>query len=96
MISEEQQMIIKTSRIAALALMLGASPSMAFAQDSNSQKSFEVSSLRLNSLPIPTSREKVLGTATDTTPNAVSAPKVRRTASGIRIVGAVYFPQDRN
>lgn len=89
-------MIAGISKFVAIALILGTAPTMTLAQENNSQQSFEVSSLRLSSLPIPTSRAQALGTQDDAAPDAATAPKIRRTADGIRIVGAVYFPEDRN
>ena len=87
-------MIASTIKIVGFALILGAAPSMTMAQENSSQESFEASSLRLSSLPIPTSRERALGTLDDASRDDVAAPKIRRTASGIRIVGPVYFPDE--
>ncbi len=88
----EQRVIARTTQILAFAVLLGAAPSVAVAQDANSQKSYEVSSLQLSSLPVPTSRSEALKTANVKSPAAEPAEKIRRTASGIRIVGPVYFP----
>ncbi|WP_210191073.1 hypothetical protein [Aurantimonas sp. 22II-16-19i] len=92
-------MIARTVKIVSFALILGAAPSTTMAQENNSQESFEVSSLRLSSLPIPTSRATALDTlddaSQDASQDAAPAAEIRRTASGIRIVGPVYFPDER-
>ena len=85
-------MIGNTGKFVAMGLMLAGIPAMATAQENNSTESYEVSSLRLSSLPIPTSRADALGTA----PESAKQPKIRRTTDGIRIVGPVFFPEDRN
>ncbi|MBP0616727.1 hypothetical protein [Jiella mangrovi] len=83
----------------AAASVLVSTSSFVHAQDASSQESFEVSSLRLDSLPIPTSRAEAIGSGADTRSgiDAVASPdpKIRRTATGIRIVGPVYFPEER-
>ena len=89
-------MIAKTTLIAAFGLMLGAASTAAFAQDRADDQSFEVSSLRLTSLPIPTSRAEALVADQVAAKEIAPAPKIRRTADGIRMVGPVYFPEDRN
>ncbi|MBO0904478.1 hypothetical protein [Jiella sonneratiae] len=83
-------MLSKTGTLLACLSILALAPSVAAAKDGNSQESFQVSSLRLSSLPIPTSREKVLGESAP-----AKAAKIRRTATGIRMVGPVFFPEDR-
>lgn len=88
-------MIARTVKIVSFALILGAAPSTTMAQENNAQESFEVSSLRLSSLPIPTSRATALDTLDDASQDAAPAAEIRRTASGIRIVGPVYFPDER-
>lgn len=92
MIIEEQPVISPAFRCAVISAAIGFAPLPALAQDNSSQKSFEVSSLHLADLPIPTSREKALGETVETK----TAPKIRRTSSGIRMVGPVFFPEDRN
>ena len=84
-------MLGNTGKIVTVSLILAGIPAMAAAQDNNSTESYEVSSLRLSSLPIPTSRADAIGTA----PEATQQPEIRRTTAGIRIVGPVFFPEDR-
>ncbi|MCE7029842.1 hypothetical protein [Jiella avicenniae] len=91
MVSKEQLVVGNTGKIIAISLILAGVPAMAAAQDAKSTQSYEVSSLRLTSLPVPTSRASALGIDTKVSEQR----KIRRTADGIRIVGPVFFPEDR-
>ncbi|MCB8839532.1 hypothetical protein [Aurantimonas sp. VKM B-3413] len=71
----------------AAASLLTAQAIPAVAQSNDDQKSYQVSELRPSIIPVPSERP----VATAHADTATQKP-IRRTDSGIRIVGPVFFP----
>ncbi|MCQ0989368.1 hypothetical protein [Jiella marina] len=70
--------------------LLVATTAPTLAQSNDDAKTYEVSELRLQHIPIPTARpDRSDGQ------EKIARSEIRRTAEGIRIVGPAFFPEDR-
>lgn len=87
-------MKIVTNMLVVTAALLAGGVSSALAQDSTSQHSYQVSELQVSKVPVPSERPAAKLAVIGDHEHRPDADTVRRTASGIRIVGPTFFPSN--
>lgn len=82
-----------SSIVVVSAALLTSGASLALAQGSAAEGSYQVSELRLSQVPVPIQRP-TMASADDRDLQDPKIEAVRRTAGGMRIVGPTFFPKD--